>query len=150
MIFEEYLKKDPLCMLKSDYIIGLVDGEGSFTFHLNTNPTRRNRIEPRFYLKLRAEDKELLDALRNFFKCGKVYIQRDQRPNHSLCYRFEVGNRLDLFNTIIPFFERHQLKSKSKRRDFKLFCHAMYLIADGAHLKKEGIEKLLLLKSKMH
>lgn len=73
-------------MLNNDYIVGLVDGEGSFTFHLNTNPTRRNRVEPRFYLKLRAEDKTLLDSLKNFFQCGQVYIQRDSRPNHSLCY----------------------------------------------------------------
>lgn len=137
-------------MLKNDYIVGLVDGEGSFTFHLNTNPTRRNRVEPRFFLKLRAEDKELLDDLQRFFQCGKVYIQRDQRPNHSLCYRFEVSNRKDLCDVIVPFFKKFPPRSRSKERDFKLFCEAMDLIMAGEHLNEEGIKKFRSIKNKMH
>ena len=44
-------------MLNPNYIVGLVDGEGSFTVYVR-NPDeikkvkRRTRAEPRFYLKL--------------------------------------------------------------------------------------------------
>ena len=137
-------------MLTNDYIVGLVDGEGSFTFHLNINPTRRNRVEPRFFLKLRAEDKKLLDLLQMFFKCGKVYIQRDRRPNHSLCYRFEVSNRRDLSDVIVPFFKKNPLQSNSKQRDFKLFSDAMDLIFRGEHLDEKGMKKLRSIKMMMH
>lgn len=95
---------------------------------------RRARVEPHFCLKLKAEDKDLLDALRNFFGWGKVYIQRDKRPNHSLCYRFEVNNRDELWNIIVPFFEQHPLHSPSKRRDFELFRQIMLLIREDRHL----------------
>ena len=136
--------------LSPDYIVGLVDGEGSFTFRLNTNPARRNRMEPRFYLKLRAEDKSLLEALRNFFGCGKVYIQKDSRPHHSLCFRFEVGNRSDLQKIVIPFFMKHPLRSQSKQRDFRAFREAMHIVFAGAHFTEEGIERLTAIKQIMH
>jgi len=61
--------------LSKDYIIGLVDGEGSFTAFVrnldqSTERVRRTRIEPRFYIKLIEKDKPILDALRDYFGCG--------------------------------------------------------------------------------
>jgi hypothetical protein len=50
-------------MLNPDYIVGLVDGEGSFTVHIR-NPnekktaSRRAIVEPKFYLKLVEKDKK--------------------------------------------------------------------------------------------
>ncbi|MBU0458492.1 LAGLIDADG family homing endonuclease [Patescibacteria group bacterium] len=136
--------------LTPDYIAGLVDGEGSFTFRINTNPSRRNRVEPRFYLKLKAEDKDLLDALKDFFNCGKVYIQRDRRPRHSLCYRFEVWNKTDLIEIIIPFFKKNSLRSPSRIRDFNIFCKAMRIIARSDHRTEKGLNELISLKKMMH
>lgn len=137
-------------MLDSSYVVGLVDGEGSFTFRLNANPKRRNRMEPRFYIKLQDRDKSLLDELRQFFGCGKVYFQRDVRPNHRNCYRFEVGNRYDLLNRIVPFFKENFLKAPTKHSDFERFCEAMELYARGDHLTKDGMIRLQEIKSKMH
>ena len=51
-------------MVNSNYIVGLVDGEGSFTVYIK-NPAkqlengRRVKAEPRFYLKLIEKDKEI-------------------------------------------------------------------------------------------
>ena len=62
-------------MFNSDYIVGLVDGEGSFTVYIR-NPDdrktikRRVKAEPRFYLKLIEKDKSILYKLKNFFGCG--------------------------------------------------------------------------------
>ena len=82
-------------MLSKDYIIGLVDGEGSFIVNVR-NPEkiiktkRRAKAEPRFYLKLIEKDKFILDELKLFFKCGNVYFQKDNRKNHQnrWIYRF--------------------------------------------------------------
>ena len=139
--------------LKPDYIVGLVDGEGSFTAfvrHVGTSVNRRVKVEPRFYLKLRAIDKPLLDGLKHYFQCGNVYIQRDQRKNHSLCYRFEVHNREQLKTIIVPFFKRYQLNSPSKQEDFILFCQILEKISDGDHLTSSGLHQILLLKEQMH
>ena len=52
-------------MITEDYILGLIDGEGSFTVYIrnpndNTPRKRRVRVEPRFYVKLIEEDKKIL------------------------------------------------------------------------------------------
>jgi len=107
-------------------------------------------MEPRFYLKLCAKDKPLLDALTRFFGCGTVYIQRDKRPRHVLCYRYEVGNKHDLLERIIPFFQKFPPKSPSKRRDFAGFSEAMSFVLRGEHFTENGIEKLSAIKQTMH
>jgi hypothetical protein len=137
-------------MLTADYVVGLVDGEGSFAVHFNGSQRRRAKVEPRFCLKLKALDRSLLDELRDFFECGKVYIQRDPRPNHSLCFRFEVSNRRELLEKIIPFFQLHPLRSPSKRYDFNLFQRVMVLIAEDAHLTDSGLETMKELAVQMH
>ena len=137
-------------MISSDYIIGLVDGEGSFYVRINTDLKRRNKIEFKFSVKLRHQDKEILDKLTQFFGCGKVYLQKDSRPNHTDCYRFEVNRKEDIFNKIIPFFLRYPLQSVSKHKSFKVFCEIARLVEKRAHLTKKGIEKIRLLKSQMN
>src|SRR3989338_7477589 len=100
--------------------LGLVDGEGSFNVRIN-DKKRRAKVELKFSLKLRHQDKEVLDELQKFFGCGKVYIQRDKRENHSLCYRFEVQNSKEIIEKIVPFFAQNPPKIQSRKRDFGLF-----------------------------
>lgn len=140
--------------LNPDYIIGLVDGEGSFTVYvrdpLKISLTRRVQVEPKFYLKLIEKDKEILYLIKDFFGCGSVYFQKDTRPNHQNCYRYEVYNRNDLEKVIIPFFKKHKLKFFSKRNDFKMFCKLMEMIKNKDHLNEKGLRKMFELKQKMH
>ncbi len=133
-------------MLTPDYVIGLVDGEGSFHVRINTHQRRRAKVELKFSLKLRHQDKEILDALQQFFGCGNVYIQRDQRINHSLCYRFEVQNRKEIIEMVIPFFEQHPPRLPSRKRDFELFQEIVML----AQEKVLNVTKLEQLKKQMH
>ncbi|PIR58010.1 MAG: hypothetical protein COU71_00995 [Parcubacteria group bacterium CG10_big_fil_rev_8_21_14_0_10_38_31] len=140
--------------INSDYIVGLVDGEGSFTVYVNIGKNRdikrRVRAEPKFYLKLIEKDKNILYSLKRFFECGSVYFQKDNRPNHQNCYRYEVYNRNDLNCIIIPFFQKNKLKLSSKRNDFNIFCKIMNMINKGDHLRESGLKKLFALKRTMH
>ena len=140
--------------LKPDYIVGLVDGEGSFTVYVrDPNKPSKNRrvtVEPKFYIKLIERDKEILDSVQKFFDCGTVYFQKDNRPNHQHCYRYEVFNRKDIVEIIIPFFKLNTPKFPSKNHDFSIFCKIMELIKRGDHLKKSGLRELFQLKQCMH
>ena len=141
--------------LSKDYIVGLVDGEGSFTAYVRnidqaSDKKRRVRIEPRFYLKLIGKDKAVLDELKTYFGCGNVYFQADKRVNHQDCYRFEVSNREELNKIIVPFFKKNQLKFPSKAKDFKIFCQIMERIEKGEHLTQSGLKSLYKLKQQMH
>lgn len=141
--------------LSSDYIVGLVDGEGSFTVYIrnpqsNKKVERRVKAEPRFYLKLIEKDKNILYELREFFGCGNVYFQKDTRPNHQNCYRYEVANRDDLEKIIIPFFKKNPLRFKSKAKDFEIFCDLMDRIGAGHHLTDAGLREMFAIKQTMH
>ena len=142
-------------MLNPDYIVGLVDGEGSFTVYIK-NPKnqkkveRRTKAEPRFYIKLIEKDKSILYELKKYFGCGNVYFQKDTRPNHQNCYRYEVTRRDDLEKIIIPFFRKNKLRFCSKQKDFTLFCEIMGRIKKGEHLTDKGLEKMYQIKQKMH
>lgn len=142
-------------MFTKDYIVGLADGEGSFTVYVR-NPDksiktkRRVKAEPKFYLKLVEKDKSILDNLKKYFKCGSVYFQKDRRKNHQNCYRFEVSNRKDIEKIIIPFFKRNQLRFPSKIKDFKIFCDIARRIKKGEHLNPIGLNNLYKIKQQMH
>src|SRR3989344_6090395 len=141
-------------MLNPEYVVGMVDGEGSFTAYIQ-NPDmpstkkRRVRVEPRFYIKLIEKDKDILYKLKEFFGCGSVYFQKDARPNHQNCFRFEVYNRKDLSEIIIPFFRKHKLKFNSKRSDFETFCLLMEMIQKDTHRTKPGLRQMFVLKQTM-
>ena len=141
--------------LSPDYVVGLVDGEGSFTIYVR-NPdiehtsVRRVVVEPKFYIKLIERDKDVLYALKDFFGCGSIYFQKDARPNHQQCYRYEVFRWEELQTVIIPFFMEHQLKFVSKLNDFEIFCTMMALLKTGAHKTESGLRQLFDLKQQMH
>ena len=142
-------------MLNSDYIVGLIDGEGSFTLYVknpksNSSRKRRVKAEPRFYVKLVEKDKKILFELKKFFGCGNVYFQADKRKNHQNCYRYEVANRADLEKIIIPFFRKNPLRFPSKKKDFEIFCRLMKMMNKRCHLKPDGLRKMYQLKQKMH
>jgi hypothetical protein len=138
-----------------NYLVGLVDGEGSFTVYAK-NPDspkevkRRTKVEPRFFLKLNEKDKNVLYDLRKFFGCGNVYFQKDSRPNHSNCYRYEVSNRQDLKRVIIPFFKKNPLRLMTKVKDFKIFCQVLKMVFEKKHLKDSGLRKIYEIKQRMH
>ncbi len=133
-------------MLDSNYVIGLVDGEGSFYVRLNTDPRRRNIVELKFSLKLRYQDKEILEELQRFFDCGKIYLQKDSRPNHTDCFRFEVNNKKEIIQKIIPFFEKNPPKIQSRKRDFELFRQ----IAQLSQKDISNMREIQSLKNQMH
>ena len=142
-------------MLNPEYIVGLVDVEGSFTAYVRDpdkggKTKRRVYVEPRFYIKLIEKDKDILYRLKEYFGCGSVYFQRDKRPNHQQCYRYEVFNWSDLRNIIIPFFQKHSLQFVSKKNDFEIFCDIMERLERGEHRTNAGLKNLCQIKAKMH
>lgn len=140
-------------MLTNDYVLGLIDGEGSFSVHVWTPKAslkRRALVELRFYVKLNERDLLLLQELQKFFGCGKIYAQKDKRPNHRNCYRYEVFNRQELTENIIPFFEKNSPKSTSRKKDFEIFKRILWLVQQKEHFTQTGLLAIQELKAQMH
>ncbi|MEK9201603.1 MAG: LAGLIDADG family homing endonuclease [Patescibacteria group bacterium] len=110
----------------------------------------RTRVQMHFHLKMQERDKELLEKVRNTLDCGAVYYQKEQRANHTQCYRYTVSSHAEIFNKIIPFFQQYPLQSVSKRRSFSIFCQIASLLQKQKHLTEKGIEQIRLLKSQMN
>ena len=142
-------------MLTAEYVRGIVDGEGSFTVYVRDPHevrvgNRRVKVEPKFILKLQEQDLPVLEGLQKFFECGKIYRQPDHRPNHQNCFRFEVFNRAELQEVIIPFFRDHLPQAPSKRHDFEVFAIIIELLSQKQHATSDGLEQIWKLKRQMH
>ena len=139
-------------IVSADYIVGITDGEGCFYVNTSRSSAYRSgwHVSLHFHLKLQEADKELLWSIRNTLRCGNVYFQNEKRQNHAQCYRYTVAANRDIFVTIIPFFQAHQLQSASKRKNFELFCKIASLVQQGVHLKAEGVERIRRLKVQMN
>jgi hypothetical protein len=138
--------------VSNEYIVGLTDGEGCFYVNVGESSRYRSgvRIQMHFHIKMQEKDRQLLEKVKNTIGCGTVYFQKEQRVNHTQCYRYTVSSQADIFKTIIPFFKQYPLQSYSKNYSFQIFCKIAKLVKSGAHLSKTGINKIRVLKSKMN
>lgn len=138
-------------MISADYIVGLTDGEGCF--YVNIRPPRfpnsKERVETHFYIKLRENNLFLLKEIKKFFGCGGIYYQKEKRPNHSGCYRFEINSQVDINGILIPFFKKHPLIGP-KRRDFLIFRKITELVEKKSHRNKTGLRRIKALKQQMN
>ena len=117
--------------LDAQWIVGFVDGEGRFKVSLN----KLKEIQAEFTVVQHEQDVQILFALKTHFGCGVV------RKTHSekMCYR--VKEVKHLLNKIIPFFEKHLLKTK-KRVEFQKFRKILLKIQRNDHLNADGLEEI--------
>ena len=139
-----YVRELPV-KLDAEWITGFVDGEGCF--HVGINPHADMRcgyqVLPEFTVVQHERDVQLLQELRDFFRCGVV------RTNHGDRWAFRVRGKRDLLEHIVPFFVRHPLRS-DKRRDFETFCRVLDLMRAGDHLTAEGVNTVRRLAATMN
>ena len=135
-------------IIPPSYIVGLTDGEGCF--YVLVRPPYNQKggalVELKFFIKLKKTDREILEKVKRSLGCGSVYFQHEKRENHAQCYRYTVGSHQDIFKRIVPFFKKHSLQTKSKKRSFKIFCKIANLVKSGKHHNRKGINLIQRLK----
>jgi hypothetical protein len=131
--------------LEAQWVVGFVDGEGCFFVGINPHPemTSGFQVLPEFTVVQHERDVQLLHALKAFFGCGVV------RTNHAERMAYRVRSLDHLNQQIIPFFEKHPLKSK-KRVDFAKFRTILRLMTQKEHLTSEGIEEIRAIAKTMN
>ena len=131
--------------LSSQWIAGFVDGEGCFHVSVNPHPemTAKFQVLPEFTVVQHKRDVQILFALKAYFKCGVVRVDHDDRMV------FRVRNLQHLSTIIIPFFMKHQLKTK-KRIDFEKFRDVLLIMERKEHLTPDGIDKIRAITALMN
>ena len=126
------------------YISGFADGEGSFNVSLKRDPEyiAKWHIEPSFNISQR--DISVLALCKRYFGVGTIRQRRDG------VYYYEVRNCRALQERIIPFFERYQLLSATKKRNFRIFRAIVIHMSSGSHLQSDGLQAILKLRERLN
>ena len=136
---------DSNASLSPDWIAGFVDGEGCFHIGISKNDGVKfgYQILPELTVVQHKRDIALLHKIRSFMQCGVV------RSNHGDRFCWRVRNLKNHVEVILPFFEKHPLRSL-KRIEFLKFAKAVRLMEKGEHLNPEGFQKILKIAKEMN
>ncbi len=131
--------------LEAQWIVGFVDGEGCFHIGINSHPEMKAgfQVLPEFTVVQHERDVQVLHAFKAHFGCGVV------RKNHGDRMAYRVRGSDHLLERVIPFFEKHPLKTR-KRVDFAKFRRVLLKIERGEHLTEEGVEEIRRIASQMN
>jgi hypothetical protein len=139
------------------WVTGFVDGEGCFSIGFVRQPSRADRngyktgyqVTHEFVVTQGERSLPCLHDLREFFGVGQVIINNRYDNHREHLHRYVVRRRADLLETIIPFFQRHPLRS-SKQDDFEKFARCVELIAGGSHRTPEGLIEIAEISQTMN
>lgn len=124
-ILEINLNKPNTSPINTDYMVGLVDGDGSFNFGFKST---RRRIVPNFTIVQGIEDRSVLEDVQSYFNCGKVYDLQSQTS------RYQIENITDLVDKVLPDFKEN-LFNTTKKDYFDNVVQAWLILA------KQGIKE---------
>jgi hypothetical protein len=144
-------------LIEIGWITGFVDGEGCFSINFIRQPGRIDRkgyytgyqVAHEFAVTQGAKSVECLHRLRQFFGVGQVTVNRRYDNHKEHLYRYVVRKREDLWNEIIPFFDRYSLRT-SKRNDFLKFAECLRMIRTNDHLTIGGLINIVEIAETMN
>ena len=150
MLSADNQQERPDQVLNPWYIVGFVEGEGTFhiAFYKDPNMKQNIKIIPEFHVNQSYLRISTLMEIKKYFDCGYLKANHAKQVNDDT-YVYVVRNREDLLNKIIPFFRRYHLRS-IKYKSFKLFDQIVEMIAKGKHRTKSGVKRIIDLAYKMN
>ncbi len=126
------------------YLAGFADGEGSFNLSFRKRKDYSMPWKVSLCFNVSQKDKVILTLYKRHLKCGTLRSREDG------VWYYEVNNFTAIQENVIPFFKRFGFLSAKKKRDFVKFMQIAELIADGKHLEKVGIKRILDIRKTMN
>ena len=126
------------------WIAGFASGDGSFLvrFRINDAYIAGARVELVFILTQHFRDLSLINYLPDYFGCGQSYSYKEYAEFK--CHSFK-----DIYEKILPFFIKYPILGV-KSKDFEDWAKIADIIHSKAHLTKEGLEQIKLIKAGMN
>ena len=131
--------------LDAKWIVGFVDGEGCFHVAINKlqKMTLGWQVLPEFRVVQHKRDEGVLQEIKKYFGFGKVTTNHGDRKEYRV-------RGLKNLNKIIDFFNKNQLQTFCKRKNFKFFSDIIQMMNNKEHLTMEGLHFIAELASKMN
>ena len=133
------------------WIVGFTDGEGCFSVSIFKNSTSKLgwQVFPEFVITQGKKSLPALELIHEFFGCGKIFVNKRYDNHHEHLYRYCVRSVSELQEHIIPFFQKHKLRT-AKQKDFELFAEIVELLNQKKHLIQSGLKIIALKIQKMN
>ena len=125
------------------WIVGFTDGEGCFSVSFIKNKTTKSgwQLFPEFVITQSAKSLSVLELIRDYFQCGKIFVNKRYDNHNEYLYRYCVRSIKDLRDKVIPFFEKRKLKTY-KAKDFRIFARIVRYMSRMVHLKPKGMKRI--------
>lgn len=134
-----YLEQNKMQTINLYFILGVIEGDGSFYVGLREN----GKIRFGFNITTSSEDIMLLFSIKLVLGCGNVKYK-----SSSWC-RYEVEGNKDLRNTLMlivklsPFgYSNEERLIGSKSKNYEIFKKAMEIFLKKGHMGKEGLRQI--------
>ena len=140
-------RPDPLIIADEElawFIVGFVEGEGSFNISLRRKADYGIGWQPVLSFNVSQRDERVLFLLRDFFGGGIVKRRKDG------LHSYDVTNPQVLSQAVVPFFARHGFCSLEKQRNFSFFAEAVEIMVRKQHLTLSGFHQLLQLRESIN
>ncbi len=124
------------------WLAGFTDAEGCFFIALKKSPGSKlgETVWLKFILTQHSKDKDLLESLIQILNCGRYIFKSGYGE-------FVVEKFTDVRDKIIPIFEKFKLHG-IKYQNYEDFKKAALLIENKAHLTREGLDELKIIKGR--
>lgn len=133
-------------ILDGDWLAGFTAGEGCFFVHLRKPDAHSNywRVELVYILTQHRRDSALLKKIIDYLDCGNFNCI----PTSTVA-RLRCGKSKDIFEKIIPFFDRHKLEN-IKTLDYQDFCKVAEILKKKGPLTDSDISQIAKIKKGMN
>jgi hypothetical protein len=138
------LLPETLKPLNNEWVTGITDAEGSFSFSINRKDNAIRGVNFVFVITQEPSELSFLTNLQTFFKCGNIYTKIEVEDNGKMDGKFYVSSKEELEwlrPKIIPFFETNQLQS-IKKHSFLRFKRALEICLNNKPLLPSHYEQL--------
>lgn len=128
----------------NNWIAGFVTGEGCFFIKISKSKTHKlgSSVALNFKVVQNVRDSYLLKSFIQVFGCGS-FVEKSGVGIYS------VSNLSHIIDIIIPFFDKYPILG-AKAKDLEDFKKTSVLIKSKLHLTKNGLDKIILIKSGMN
>jgi LAGLIDADG endonuclease len=126
------------------WLAGFTSAEGSFLIKIFKAKTKLGvAIRLVFQLVQHARDEKLIKSLIVYFGCGNISTSNDA------AFVYQVSKFSDIYDKIIPFFNKHQIKGV-KLMDYLDWCQVAELMKNKAHTTQKGLENINQIKARIN
>ena len=124
------------------YLAGFTDGEECFYVgvHPTSNVALGLQVVPEFHVSQNGERISVLRLLVEALGCGAIK-RNAPASSRDKTYVFVVKRHSDLYEKVLPFFERFPLRSE-KQQEFLKFAQVVEMMHRKEHLNAEGLRRI--------